>query len=126
MSEWISKDVETTEKILKTNINRGLSTKEALKRLEKRGPNLLVKERRIRFLDIFKEGVTEPLILLLIGVGVLYSIWGELRDALTIIVIISALVFVEVWNEYRAKRSINALKRLASPTVLALRDGNLI
>ncbi|MFB0562106.1 MAG: cation-translocating P-type ATPase [Candidatus Lokiarchaeia archaeon] len=125
MSEWISKDVETTEKVLKTNINRGLSSKESQNRLKKYGPNILVKERRIRFLDIFKEEITEPLILLLIGVGVLYSIWGELRDAITILTIISALVFVEVWNEYRAKRSINALKRLASPTVLILRDGKL-
>ncbi len=125
MSEWISKDVDTTEKELKTNINRGLSSKEAEKRLEKYGPNILVKERKISFLGIFKEEVTEPLILLLIGVGVLYSIWGELRDAITIIVIISVLVFVEVWNEYRAKRSISALQRLASPTVLVLRDGKL-
>lgn len=125
MSEWISKDLETTEKVLKTNLSRGLSSKEAEKRLEKYGPNMLVKERRIRFIDIFVEEVTEPLILLLIAVGVLYSIWGELRDAITIIIIISALVFVEVWNEYRAKRSINALKRLASPTVLVLRDGSL-
>ena len=126
MSEWFSKDVETIVKELRTNPDRGLSSKEAAKRLEKYGPNMLVKERRVTFLDIFLEEVTEPLILLLIGVGVLYSIWGELRDAVTIIVVISLLVLVEVWNEYRAKRSINALKRLASPTVIVLRDGRLV
>lgn len=125
MSECISKDVKTTEKALRTNLERGLSSKEAEKRLEKYGPNILVKERKISFLTIFKEEVTEPLILLLIGVGVLYSIWGELRDAITIIIIISLLVFVEVWNEYRAKRSISALQRLAAPTVLVLRNGKL-
>lgn len=126
MSEWISKDVDTIEKTLKTNLERGLSSKEAETRLEKYGPNILAKEYKVRFWAIFKEEVTEPLILLLIGVGILYSFWGELRDAITIIIIISVLVIVEVWNEYRAKRSINALQRLASPTVLVLRDGELI
>ncbi|WXG41682.1 MAG: cation-transporting P-type ATPase [Candidatus Freyarchaeum deiterrae] len=125
MSEWISKDVDTTEETLKTSLERGLSSKEAEKRLEKYGPNILVKEFKVRFWAIFKEEVTEPLILLLIGVGILYSFWGELRDAITIIVIVSVLVIVEVWNEYRAKLSINSLQRLASPTVLVLRDGKL-
>ncbi|MEM3594730.1 MAG: cation-transporting P-type ATPase, partial [Candidatus Jordarchaeaceae archaeon] len=125
MSEWFSKDVRDIEKELRTDFEKGLTSKEAEKRLEKYGPNILVKERKISFLSIFKEEVTEPLILLLIAVGVLYSIWGELRDAITIIIIISLLVFVEVWNEYRAKRSISALQRLAAPTVLVLRNGKL-
>jgi Ca2+-transporting ATPase len=85
--------------------------------------NRLVEEKEIRFLGIFKEEVTEPMILLLIAVGVLYSIWGNLTDSLTIIAIISILVIVEVWNEYRAKRSIAALKKLASPTTMVLRNG---
>jgi len=52
------------------------------------------------------------MILLLIAVGVLYSVLESLIDALTIIVIIILLVLAEVWNEYRAKRSISALKQL--------------
>ncbi len=63
------------------------------------------------------------MILLLMAVGVLYSILGSLTDALTIIVIIIVLVLAEVWNEYRAKRSISALRQLAPPTALVLRNG---
>jgi Ca2+-transporting ATPase len=85
--------------------------------------NKLVEEKEIRFLGILREEVTEPMILLLIAVGVLYSVWGSLTDSLTIIAIISVLVLVEVWNEYRAKRSIAALKKLASPTTMVLRSG---
>jgi Ca2+-transporting ATPase len=83
----------------------------------------LVEEREIRFLAILREEITEPMILLLIAVGVLYSIWGTLADSLTIITIVTILVLVEVWNEYRAKRSIAALKKLASPTTTVLRNG---
>lgn len=125
MSEWISKDVDAIEKELNTNLKNGLSSKEAENRLEKYGPNILSKESKITFLNIFKEEITEPLILLLIGVGILYSIWGELRDATTIIIIISFLVLAEVWNEYRAKKSIHALKKLVSPTAFVFRNENL-
>jgi len=63
--------------------------------------------------------------LLLIAVGVIYSVLGSITDALTIIAVIIILVLVEVWNEYRAKRSIAALKKLAPPTTLVLRNGQL-
>ena len=61
--------------------------------------------------------------MLLIAIGVLYSVLGNLEDALTIIVVIVILVLAEVWNEYRAKRSIASLRQLAPPTALVLRDG---
>ncbi|MFB3889649.1 MAG: cation-translocating P-type ATPase [Candidatus Bathyarchaeia archaeon] len=105
------------------NPDKGLSDQEAAKRLAQYGPNRLVQEREIRFLAILREEITEPMILLLIAVGVLYSIWGSLEDSLTIITIVTILVLVEVWNEYRAKRSIQALKKLASPTATVLRSG---
>jgi Ca2+-transporting ATPase len=87
--------------------------------------NRLVEETDIRFLAILREEITEPMILLLIAVGVLYSVLGNLTDSLTIIAVIVVLVLVEVWNEYRAKRSISALKKLAPPTALVLRSGKL-
>ena len=77
-------------------------------------------------MGILREEITEPMILLFIAVGVLYSILGSLTDALTIIVIIIILVLAEVWNEYRAKRSISALRQLAPPTALVLRNGQPI
>jgi Ca2+-transporting ATPase len=123
MSQWASQELQEIIRSLDVNPETGLTDQEAAQRLGKYGVNRLVEEREIRFLGIFKEEVTEPMILLLIVVGVLYSVWGNLTDSLTIIAIIAVLVIVEVWNEYRAKRSIAALKKLASPTTLVLRNG---
>ncbi len=116
---------------LESNIERGLTEQEATARLNQYGKNTLVEERQIRFLDIFKEEVTEPMILLLLAIGVLYSVLGFLantgfEDAATIIVIIIILVLAEVWNEYRAKRSVNALRQLAPPTATVLRNGQTV
>jgi Ca2+-transporting ATPase len=116
---------ELQELIQSSGVNpeTGLTDQEAAQRLSKYGMNRLVEETEIQFLAILKEEITEPMILLLIAVGVLYSVLGSITDALTIIAIIIILVLVEVWNEYRAKRSIASLKKLAPSTTLVLRNG---
>ena len=128
MSQWHTKETQDLIHELGANPEKGLADQEAAQRLNKYGKNELVKPREIRFFSIFKEEVTEPMILLLIAIGVIYAYLGittgnGLTDALTIIVIIIVLVLAEVWNEYRAKRSIASLKKLAPPTALVLRDG---
>ena len=123
MSQPQSKDPQELVHSLGVDPERGLNDQEVAARLGKYGKNSLVEEHEIRFLGILREEITEPMILLLIAVGVLYSILGSLTDALTIIVIIIILVLAEVWNEYRAKRSISALRQLAPPTALVLRNG---
>ena len=123
MSQAHSKDTRELTRSLGVEPERGLTDQEAASRLIQYGKNSLVEEREIRFLGILREEITEPMILLLIAVGILYSILGSLTDALTIIVIIIILVLAEVWNEYRAKRSISALRQLAPPTALVLRNG---
>jgi len=123
MSQPQSQNPQETTRSFGVNPEQGLSDQEAAQRLSQYGKNSLVREQEIRFLGILREEITEPMILLLIAVGVLYSILGSLTDALTIIVIIIILVLAEVWNEYRAKRSISALRQLAPPTALVLRNG---
>jgi Ca2+-transporting ATPase len=123
MSQWHSRELQELIQSSGVNPETGLTDQEAAQRLSTYGMNKLVEETQIRFLAILREEITEPMILLLMGVGVLYSVLGSLTDALTIIVIIIILVLVEVWNEYRAKRSIAALRKLAPPTAMVLRNG---
>ncbi|MGZ4153009.1 MAG: cation-translocating P-type ATPase [Actinomycetota bacterium] len=104
----------------------GLSSDEARRRLAEVGPNRPTPPpHRRSVLADFAEEATEPMILLLLVVGVLYGVWGELRDSVTILVIIVLLVGVEVGNERRAKRAIAALGQLSAPTALVRRDGRL-
>jgi Ca2+-transporting ATPase len=104
----------------------GLSEIEAEKRFSEVGPNQLSKPYTISFLGIAKEEVVEPMILLLLFVGVFYTVFGGLQDALTIFSIIFVLVFVEIWNEYRAKKAISALSVLAAPKTRVVRDGIIV
>lgn len=103
----------------------GLSQAEAQTRLKTFGTNHLVKAREVTFRGVFWEEVREPMILLLLVVAVFYGIWGETRDVITIVVIITTLVFTEILTEYRAKKAVAALRKLAPPTTPVIRDGTV-
>src|SRR3954451_20826320 len=69
------------------------------------------------------ESVVEPLQLLLVVVGVLSAIFGELRDAIAIFAVIALVSTVEAVSEIRAKRALRALRDLSAPTALVRREG---
>ncbi len=83
----------------------GLNHAEAERLLKEYGPNEIYSRQKISFLGIARHEITEPMILLLLFIGVIYSIWGSLFDAATIIVVIVILVIAEVNNEFRAKKA---------------------
>ncbi len=105
--------------------SRGLSGEDAGQRLEQYGPNTVAKAYTVTFLSITKEELTEPMILLLLAVGVAYTLVGEFRDALTLYAIIATLVLVEIWTEYRAKKAIASLATIAAPETKVIRDGQI-
>ncbi len=111
---------------MKTSARPGLTIAEATARLAQVGPNRLFTPGAVRFWAIAAEEIREPMILLLLGVGVLYSLWGGLGDAITIFVVILLLVMAEVFNEFRAKRAIGALERLSAPKARVRRAGQVI
>jgi P-type Ca2+ transporter type 2C len=87
------------------------------------GPNRLREAKQETLWRVFLEEIREPMILLLLVTGLLYSVWGNLADALAIFCVILVLVGVEVLNEYRAKRAIAGLSKLSEPTAFVHRGG---
>ncbi len=104
---------------------RGLSSEEAGRKLSEAGPNRIYKSERVSFLGIARHEVTEPMILLLFVVGFFYSLWGRLLDSITIFSVIALLILAEVNNEYRAKKTIASLEKMAASGVRVLRDGEV-
>ncbi|SFO13110.1 Ca2+-transporting ATPase [Pseudonocardia ammonioxydans] len=108
-----------------TDLTRGLGAAEAADRLARHGPNRRVAPRRVTFGHVLADEITEPMMLLLVAVAVLYGVWGRPSDTVAIVVIIAAVVLVEVFAEFRAKSVIAALGRLTAPTAPVLRDGRV-
>ncbi len=106
--------------------SQGLSTEEAARRLEKYGYNELRKEEGKSPLSIFIDQFKNILILILLAATALSIAIGELIDAVTIIAIVIASAFLGFYQEYRAEKAIEALKKLAAPTARVLRDGRVV
>jgi P-type Ca2+ transporter type 2C len=125
VTAWHALPAEDVAQRLSTDQSAGLSSDEAARRLGVAGPNRLAPVRRATLLKELGEELTEPMILLLLAVGILYSVWGKAIDAVTIFAVIFMLVAVEAANEWRAKRAITALASLAAPRARVRRDGRL-
>ncbi|HSQ78340.1 MAG TPA: HAD-IC family P-type ATPase [Nitrospirota bacterium] len=101
----------------------GLTEEEALKRLERYGPNVL-KEVRGKPLPLrFIENLTSFFALLLWTGGILafFARMPELGWAIFAVIIINAVF--SFWQEYKAERALEALKRLLPPMARVLRGG---
>ena len=122
---WAMERTELEQKA-QSNAIRGLNAKVAESRLKESGENKITHSKKITFWDILWEEVREPLILMLLVIGVLYSIWGDIGDAIMIICVILAVSLVEVYTEYKAKKNIESLKTLAQPTSWVMRDGKSV
>ena len=112
--------------MIRHSIKTGLSQLEAKERLLKFGPNQIFKPEKLSFFDIFFEEIREPMILVLLAVGFFYSLGGKLADAFTIFGIITILVLAEVYNEFRAKKAISSLEKIAALKTKVLRDGEIL
>ncbi len=102
---------------------RGLDPAGAAARLTRDGPNTLERRREEPWWAELLEVLLEPLQVLLLAVGLVYLLLGEVDDAVTILAIIGVVAAIEVANEARAKRAIAALSALAAPTATVVRGG---
>eukprot|EP01012_Entosiphon_sulcatum_P045043 TRINITY_DN5997_c0_g1_i3.p1 TRINITY_DN5997_c0_g1~~TRINITY_DN5997_c0_g1_i3.p1 ORF type:complete len:876 (-),score=130.04 TRINITY_DN5997_c0_g1_i3:64-2691(-) len=88
---------------------RGLSIEEVQKRRLELGPNQLAPAPQKPFLKWVLGELQEPLNMLLIGVGVLYSFWNRWEDSVVCIAVIFVAITAEVLSEYRAKKAVERL-----------------
>ena len=101
----------------------GLTTQQAQAQREKYGPNEIFKKEPVQFLKVFLEIIREPMIILLVVTGILYGIFGNLGDAITIFVVILLMIVAETLTDMRADKAISALDELAALKAIVLRDG---
>ncbi len=103
----------------------GLSTQEAAQRLAADGPNELKEGKRISPLQIFLGQFKSLLVWILIAAGVISGVLGEMVDAIAILAIVVLNAVIGFYQEFKAEKSIAALKKLTAPEARVLRDGQV-
>ena len=144
MEDYQNKEFETISSeeavnYFETDVENGLSSDEAKRRLEKFGPNKLEEKKKKSWIVIFFEQMANPMIYVLfaavaitIGVSIYESVKAGYFDFLNIgdwpdVVIILAVVILNsiigTVQEIKAQTSLEALKQLSSPESTVIRDG---
>src|SRR5213594_1880749 len=111
----------------------GLTSREAAQRLSRFGPNELVQTAKVSPLRILLSQFIDVLVIVLIIAAVISATLGllqgetaDLYDAVLIIVIVIMNAILGFVQEYRAERSLEALKSLAAPKAHVLREGGIV
>lgn len=101
----------------------GLSTAEAEERLRAWGPNQIEDERAVHPTTILLRQFRSPLIYILIIAAAVTIALDEYVDAAVIALVLIFNAVVGFFQEYRAERSLEALRRLAGTRARVIREG---
>lgn len=101
----------------------GLGPDEVLLRRDREGPNRISRSRPVRPFVLLLGQFKNVLILILLFAAGLSLGLGEHMEALAILAIVLFAVLLGFVQEYRAERSVAALRRMASPSARVRRGG---
>jgi Mg2+-importing ATPase len=115
-------DTDTVLKELGSQLG-GLGEAEADSRLKQVGTNEIAREKRQSALMRLLSNVKNPLVLLLMALGVLSFLTGDLRATVVIFVMVVLGVVLRFFQETRADNAAAKLQAMVSNTATLVRDG---
>ena len=102
---------------------KGLTTSQAKEKLRKEGANTLPSSKPKNFFSIALGVVKEPMFILLTGCGTLYIVMGDLQGGIMLLGFVFVIMGIEFFQEKKTEKALDALKDMASPRALVIRDG---
>lgn len=110
---------------LETSI-KGLNSSESEKRLETYGLNEIAKKDKKSGVIILLEQFTNPLVIVLMIASIIAFFLGEQADAIIIVVIVTINSVLGFVQEFRAEKTVRALRKLIAQKAKVLRNGEKI
>lgn len=101
----------------------GLSTSEVVERRKKFGSNVLTSAKKNHLLRSILNIVREPMFLLLAVACGLYFFLGDTTEAIMMLVSIAFVAGIEIFQETKSEKALEALREFTEANVRVLRDG---
>ncbi|MDD4257193.1 MAG: HAD-IC family P-type ATPase, partial [Bacteroidales bacterium] len=102
---------------------KGLSTQEVTSRRERDGYNELQGKKTRGFWTIILGVIKEPMFLLLVACGTLYMVLGDKEEGIMLLGFVFVIMGIEFYQERKSEKALEALKDLASPRAIVIRNG---
>lgn len=116
----------TSEEVLahmKVDEQKGLDNKEAERRLTLVGANILQEQQKVSAIKLFLSQFADFMVLVLIGAALISIVLGEYADAITILAIVILNSILGFIQEYKAEKSLQALRKMIAPEAKVRREG---
>ncbi len=121
---WLQSEHEVSNN-LHTNSHQGLSRSEAQSRLQKFGYNQLPEQQKISVMQVFFDQFSSFIVWILIIAAIIAGVLREWIDAFAIIAIVILNSLLGFFQEYKAEKSLAALRKMITPSSKVIREGKL-
>lgn len=118
-----SKSIQETCIQLDSDIDKGLTEKEAARRYQEYGKNELKEPRKKTVIESFLEQLNDPLIYVLLAAAIISLLLHEVSDAVIIAIVVFMNAIVGMIQEGKAQKALDSLKKLTSPRAYVIREG---
>ncbi len=123
MKSWYQFSAEETAAKLSVRFDQGLAVKEAIKRQAEFGGNELVEKERETLIQKFLNQFKDFLVIILLLASLISTFVGDITDSLVILAIVVLNASLGVFQEARAEKALEALKKMSVPMSKVLRGG---
>lgn len=121
---WHAREAHDVFRALATSPQDGLTSAEAVRRLEAHGPNELREAPRPTFWRMLLDQFDNFIVIILILAALVSALLGDYVEAGAILAIVLLNAILGVVQEQRAEEALAALRRMAAPEAHVIRDGH--
>lgn len=125
-TKWHQLSDEELRNTLGVSPQEGLTDEAVTEKRKVAGSNELSEGKRISSITLLLNQFKDFMVLVLMGATLVSGLLGEYLDAVTIVAIIVLNAILGFVQEFRAERSLRALKQLSAPAAKVLRSGQEI
>jgi len=109
-----------------SNLKQGLTTQEVEDKLRQEGYNELPGSKARNLGKLILDVISEPMFILLVSCAVIYFFLGDLQEAIVLTASVVIVMSIELFQERKTEKALEALKNLSSPRALVIRNGEQI
>ena len=125
MKDWYQKDEQEILKELNVT-KEGLTAGQAEQLLLEKGENVLKEGKKKSVLAVFAEQFCDLLVVILIAAAVISMFSGNVESTIVIVAVIILNAILGTVQHEKAKKSLESLKSLSSPSAKVIRGGQKI
>lgn len=123
--KWPDLNAEAVATALESDCNRGLTSAQVGQRQNQYGFNELKEKKSATVWGMFLSQFKEFLVLLLLAAAAVSMAIRETTDAIVIMAVVLLNALLGVIQEYKAEKSLAALRTLSAPSAKTVRDGTI-